>query len=100
MSNLMKDFLGAIFRWALTIVFTWLVSKGVLAADEAEGFVNGFAVELVGWVVVALPLLWSFWQKFRAKQAFEAARATHMNASDDTVAAKMKELGPANMTLW
>lgn len=67
MSNLMKDFLGAIFRWALTIVFTWLVSKGVLAADEAEGFVNGFAVELVGWVVVALPLLWSFWQKIQAR---------------------------------
>jgi len=100
MSTLFQDFLGSVFRWALTLVLAWFVQHNVISADAAEAYASGFAKELVGLLVMALPLGWSFWQKFRAKQAFEAARATHMNASDDTVAAKMKELGPANMTLW
>lgn len=75
MTELMKDFLGAIFRWALTIVFTWLVSKGVIAAADADKFIGGFAAELVGYVVVALPLLWSFWQKIQARLHAKAALA-------------------------
>lgn len=90
MNELMKDFLGAIFRWALTIVFTWLVSKGVIGAAEADRFISGFAAEFAAYLIVSLPLLWSFWQKVQARLHAKAALAAQHSGQIADIKAAMK----------
>lgn len=62
----------AALRWALGLLAGWLVSKGVLAADQSPQFIT----LALGMALAAVPLIWSWVQKARtAAHIQEAADA-------------------------
>ncbi len=57
MNPALLGILGALVRWLLTIVGTFLVSKGILTQDEASGYM----LELTGVVIALLVAGWAMW---------------------------------------
>ena len=66
MPILLSEFLGALLRWLLTGVGMWLMTHGVITADQSTRFLEGA-------VVAILTLAWSLFQKYRARLKFLAA---------------------------
>jgi len=64
--RLVTQILGGLIRLALASVFTWLISKGVIAETDIEAIVAG----ITGLAVVAG---WTAWQKIRAWEWLQAA---------------------------
>ncbi len=61
MNPLIQQFLGAVIRWLLTFIGTWMVEHGILTADEMPSMVMGFSLLLV-------TLGWSLYQKWKSKR--------------------------------
>lgn len=59
--DLIKSISGSVARWALTGVGTWLVSKGIVKAEDMELLIVGAGVALAS-------LAWSVIQKWKAAQ--------------------------------
>lgn len=55
--------LFGVSRHLLTIIGTWMVSRGLIDADTHERLVSEGAVQLAGIVLMALPVAWSVLQK-------------------------------------
>lgn len=64
----LKTVLGLMARHALTAVGGALVAKGYVSADEAHVLVNVSSELIVGAVMTAGGLVWSYVQKKRAQQ--------------------------------
>src|SRR3954469_257262 len=62
--GLFAEFLGALFRFGLTILATWLVRNGVIPADQSTRFTNG---AVAGLVMLTIALLWSLWTKYQSR---------------------------------
>lgn len=56
---MLKPIIGSLIRHGLTGLAGWLVLEGHLAEKETENFIKLF--EAAG--VVAIALIWSFWEK-------------------------------------
>jgi len=63
MHPLLQAALGAIIRWALSLLVPYLVTAGIWTPDEATAYVTGASLALLG-------LGWSLWQKYRARIRF------------------------------
>ncbi len=59
--DLLKSISGSVTRWALTGVGAWLVSKGIVKAEDMELLIVGAGAALAS-------LVWSIWQQWPASQ--------------------------------
>ena len=66
MNPLLQAALGSILRWGLAFLAGFLVNAGIWKADEAESYIGAAAVGL-------LAIVWSLWQKYKARIRFLAA---------------------------
>lgn len=92
MQTLLVEFLGAVVRWLLTVAGAALVARQVITADQAARFADGFAPELVGAALAALPLVWSLAHKWYARVTLNAARELPAGASDDQLRDRVRDL--------
>jgi hypothetical protein len=55
-----------IVRHVLSIIGAWLVSRGLIDGDTHDRLMSEGAVQVAGWTLMALPLVWSVAQKLQA----------------------------------
>lgn len=61
MNPLVSSALQSIFRWALTFVASFFVSKGIWSSEDASTYVAAAAVALA-------TLVWGLWDKYKSQQ--------------------------------
>lgn len=90
MDPLVVEFLGVLFRWALTAAGTWLVGHHVLTSDQSETFATAFAHD----AVLALPMLSALglglWTKYRSRIKFLTGLNARPGSTEADVKATMK----------
>jgi hypothetical protein len=63
MHPLLASALGAVIRWALTLLVPFFVANGIWTPDESVAYVTGATIAI-------LSLIWSLWQKYGARVEF------------------------------
>lgn len=66
MNPLVVDLLGSLFRWGLTGLSAYLVTKGIWTQEQATQFVAAVALALVS-------LCWTLWKTYSKRLKFVTA---------------------------
>jgi hypothetical protein len=72
--------LFGIARHVLGIVGTWLATRGLIDADTHARIVSEGATELVGYLLMLVPIVWSVMQKLQVMKWLKTA----LHLDDDT----------------
>lgn len=64
----LAEFLGALLRWLLMLALAPLVSKAIIPQEIADKVVAYGVPTILAWIVVLVPLAWSWFQKWRARK--------------------------------
>jgi len=80
MNPLLAKFLGSLLRSGLQGVGAFLISKDIITATDWTGYLDGFVVFAVG-------MLWSLWEKYASRADFLNALAAPATASETEVKA-------------
>jgi hypothetical protein len=65
--------LFGIVRHALGVIGAWLASRGLIDADTQDRLLSEGATQIVGWLLMLLPVLWSVAQKLQVTAWIRAA---------------------------
>lgn len=76
--------LFGIIRHVLGIAGAWLASRGLIDADTHERLLSEGASQLVGYVLMALPIAWSIAQKLQVVRWLQTA--LHLDGSRKSLA--------------
>lgn len=90
--ELLKSVIGSIVRWALTGVFAFLVSKGVIKPEDSELLLVGIA----GGVAI---LAWSLWQKYKSRLQVVTALALPPTSTDKDLRSAIKKSN-GSLSVW
>jgi hypothetical protein len=82
-NTLQQQFLGALVRWGLTLLSGWLMARGTLKEGVSEEVIAATALAVP-------PLLWSLWQKAKARLAFKVALTLPAGAQEADVKEALK----------
>jgi hypothetical protein len=89
MPELYKSIIGSVVRFALTGLFGWFVSKGVVTEGQSAELI----IAIAGGVVV---LGWSLYQKYKEKLKFFTALEVPVNAGPAKVDAVIAQTDTAD----
>jgi uncharacterized membrane protein YqjE len=84
------EFMGALIRWALTLITGYLSAKHVITADQADRLATELVKHALLLAPAAVALAWSVVQKYRSRLKFLAAQELPAGASDREVRDHMK----------
>lgn len=70
--------LFGISRHLLSIAGAWLASRGLIDAETHERILSEGASQLVGYIMMLVPIIWSVMQKFQVIARIKAA--LHLDA--------------------
>lgn len=79
--------LGAILRYFLTMVGTYLVGRGIWTSEVADTFIQGAAIDILSWGLMFGPLLVAIWRKRVEKIEFVNALLAPANTHESEVKA-------------
>lgn len=92
MNPMLFEFLKALFRYALSPVFAYLVAKGVINTNEAETYMLGFIVFIV-------PLMWAWFDQWRKRRWQLTAQAMPAGSTEREVKDAAKRGGAPPVSL-
>lgn len=92
MNPMLFEFLKALFRYALSPVFAYLVAKGVIQTDEAETYMLGF-------ILFVIPLLWAWFDQWRKRRWQLTAQAMPAGATEQEVKDVAKRGGAPSVSM-
>lgn len=71
--NLIKSILGSIFRWLITLLVGFLVTKKIVTPEQADAWQIGIAGLSLAIAGGLMTLAWSIYSKYRTKAKIETA---------------------------
>jgi len=101
MNPLFVQFLGSLVRWAMTILFSWLVYHGVIEKTDADVYLKELAsASTVLWLVGLLaPLAWGLWAKYASQLKFLTGLTMHPGTTEQEVKDKISAGGGVQSTM-
>ncbi len=100
MDPMVVEFIGVLFRWALTTAGSYLVAHHILSAQQSEQFVSAFAHDAMLAAPAIAALGWGLWVRYRGRVKFLTALSIHQPATENDVKAKISrgDATPSVMT--
>lgn len=97
MNPVFVKFLGSFVRWAATLFFGYLLQKGIVTAEESQGYIAALTdgANILWFLGMVGPMLWGLYEKYKGQIKLNTALASSSPMSEKTLETSIKLDGAA-----
>ena len=97
MNPLVLDIVGAVARWLIQGLGTWMVARHLLTPEQSDTLVSHASEQLMLALPGVLALGWSVWSKYRARLRQTALNSLPPGATETQIRSQMALLRPSDV---